>query len=209
MPTPREKALLQFPAMYVTLVSVVQAIALESLVSRVVEVGPASLHGWDSVLLWLEVAFLGQTILYAWISYTLLVILTQWLFRVFDFGAAFAIGVFQLVAIQGIGADPPRLFFIMATVGFLSGAWISHSNIGAAAAQEENRATLSALPRDTITALLGSIGVLGAIGALVMGTGRIRPALAATILLIANALLLVAQGLWFRWWEKVVRPGAA
>jgi hypothetical protein len=81
--------------MYVTLVSVVQAIALEVLVSRVYAVGLEPSLASDSVMVWLEVALLGQTIFYVWVSYTLLVTVARWVLRFFDFAAAFAVGVFQ------------------------------------------------------------------------------------------------------------------
>ena len=206
MTTPREKALSQFPAMYVTLVSVVQAIALEALVSRVSEVGPLSMAGWDVALLWLEIGLLGQTIFYVWVSYTLLVTLAQWVFRIFDFGSAFAVGVFQLVAIGWVGPQTIKPFFLMVSVGFFSGAWISLSNTGAAAGREENRKTMELLPRRAIVVLLTLVGMLGLVGLVVGDVHRYGPVPASILLVIANGLLLLAQLKWFRWWERVMRP---
>ncbi|MEN8376301.1 MAG: hypothetical protein ABFS34_12705 [Gemmatimonadota bacterium] len=200
--SPREKALTQFPAMYVTLVSVVQAIALEVLVARVVEVRPPAELTLASVTVWLEVVLLGLTIFYVWVSYTLLVTLAQWVLRAFDFAAAFAVGVLQFVAIGWLGPDTVAPFCVMIVIGFGSGAWISHSNTGAAAARPENAAVTGSLPRWRLTVLLAAVGVLGVVGAIAAESSLplVVGALAASAVLVIAALRE-----WFGWWNRVVR----
>jgi hypothetical protein len=208
MRSPREKALTQFPAMYITLVSVVQAIALEALAARAIAVAPGfNLHG-GTALVWLQVLLLGQTVFYVWISYTLLVTLAQWVFRVFDFGAAFAVGVMQFVAIEFIGRDSVQGFLVVVGLGFVVGAWVSHSNTGAAAKSEDNQHVIRILPRGRLTLLLVAVGVLGVVGVIVsrLGVGAWPIAL---VLAACNALLLVAQFQWFVWWKKVLTPDRA
>lgn len=207
MTSPRDKALTQFPAMYITLVSVVQAIALEALATRAIEIAPGFDLEPTAVVVWLEILLLGQTVFYVWISYTLLVTLAQWVFRVFDFGAAFAVGVLQFVAIAFIGSDAVHTFLVIVGLGFAVGAWVSHSNIGAAARSADNQDVIRELPRMTLTLLLMSVGVLGVLGlvALRLGAGYWSIAI---ILLGCNAVLLVAQLQWFAWWRAVLTPGA-
>lgn len=204
MKRPREKALTQFPAMYITLVSVVQAIALEALASRALDLAPGLDLGISGSVVWLQILLLAQTVFYVWVSYTLLVTLAQWIFRVFDFGAAFAVGAIQFVAIDLVGKSLEG-FLVTVAMGFLVGGFVSHSNIGAAASTPENRSVLRSLPRTRLTVLLLSVGVLGALGiaAVRMDAGL---GLVALVLGSANAVLLVAQLQWFRWWKEVLAP---
>lgn len=204
--SPRERALAQFPAMYVTLVSVVQAIALEVLVSRVYAVGLEPSLTAHSAMVWLEVTLLGQTIFYVWVSYTLLVTLAQWVFRFFDFAAAFAVGVFQFAAIRWIGTESPRNFLVMVAVGFLAGAWISLSNTGAAARRPENAEVMEGFPHRNLVVLLGLVGALGLIGVLAGIGGPVRPAAASVLLAICNCVLFLALLRWFFWWRRAMRP---
>lgn len=203
--SPRDRALAQFPAMYVTLVSVVQAIALEVLVSRVYEVGLEPTLTAYSAMVWLEVALLGQTIFYVWVSYTLLVTLAQWVFRFFDFAAAFAVGVFQFAAIKWIGTESPRNFLVMVAIGFVAGAWISLSNTGAAARRPENAEVMRGFPHRNLAILLGLVGVLGLIGVLVAGSGPGRPVAPSVLLALCNVVVFVALLRWFFWWRGAMR----
>jgi hypothetical protein len=191
--------------MYVTLVSVVQAIALEVLVSRLYAVGLEPSLAGDSVMVWLEVALLGQTIFYVWVSYTLLVTVAQWVLRFFDFAAAFAVGIFQFAAIGWIGPDTPRNFLIMIVIGFLTGSWISRSNTGAAARRPENAEVMTGFPHRLVAGLLGVVGLLGLAG-VIAGAGEPgRYPLAIALLAACNAVLFLALLTWFNWWQRVVR----
>ncbi|HSM36456.1 MAG TPA: hypothetical protein VK837_08685 [Longimicrobiales bacterium] len=201
-PTPREKALTQFPAVYLTLVSVVQAIALEVLVARVVAVRPAFALSADAVIVWLEVVLLVLTIFYGWVSYTLLVTLAQWVLRAFDFAAAFSVGLMQFVAIGFIGPGSFTAFCSMVAVGFGFGAFVSHSNTGVAARRPENLTVMRSMPRRRLTFLLGLVGLSGVAGALAAGTSR---ALVVAALAACNLILVAALREWFAWWNRVVR----
>jgi hypothetical protein len=206
MTTPQEKALLQFPGVYVTLVSVVQAITLEVLVSRFGELGLGLSLTWESAIVWLEIALLGQTIFYVWVSYTLLVILAQWVLRVFDFAAAFGVGLLQLVSVGWIGIDTTRQLFFVIAIGFFAGAWISHSNTGAAAARPENAEVMATLPTRRISVLLAVVGALGTAGFSIGGRSVGALVVVFGILVLCNGVLLAAQLQWFRWWNQVTRP---
>jgi hypothetical protein len=206
MTTPQENALRQFPGMYVTLLSVVQAIALEVLVSRVGELGLGLSLTWESAIVWLEIALLGQTIFYVWVSYTLLVTLAQWVLRVFDFAAAFAVGVLEFVSIGWIGTDTTRQFLLIIAIAAFAGAWISYSNTGAAAARPENREVMEVLPSTRISILLGAVGVLGVAGLVLLVGGIGGLPVLFTVLALCNGVLIGAQVQWFRWWNQVARP---
>ena len=189
--------------MYITLVSVVQAIALESLAARAIEVVPGLAPSGDAFVVWMQILLLGQTVFYVWISYTLLVTLTQWIFRIFDFGAAFGVGVLQFVAIALVGRESPAGFLLLVTLGFVAGACISHSNTGAAARSPENRDVIDALPRWRITLLLSGVALLGsaALGLSVLDAGAWY---IGWTLLLGNGVLLVALFQWFGWWKRVL-----
>ncbi len=204
MANPREKALRQFPSMYVTLVSVIQAIALETLVSRVGELGLSPSLSWESALVWLEVGLLGQTVFYVWISYTLLVTIAQWVFRFSDFAAVFAVGVFQFTAISWIGADSIEPFMMIAAVGFLAGAWITWSNTGAAQTRPENARIMQALPRRLVVTLLAMVGLLGLLVGVPGQSGSMGTIRYVLILIAANAIFFFALLCWFYWWRRVV-----
>lgn len=206
MKSPREKALTQFPAMYITLVSVVQAIALEALAARAIAVAPGFDLQGTAALVWLEILLFGQTVFYVWISYTLLVTLAQWVLRVFDFAAAFAVGVMQFVAIEFIGMDSVVGFLVVVGLGFVMGGWISHSNIGAAARSAGNEDVIGILPRGRLTFLLVAVGLLAGMGVLMSRLGAGAWPI-AFILFGCNAILLIAQLQWFAWWRRALAPG--
>lgn len=206
MISPREKALTQFPAMYITLVSVVQAIALEVLISRWTEIRPTLTPEWSAAVIWLEILLLGQTVFYVWVSYTLLVTLAQWVFRVVDFGSAFGVGVIELVAIGWIGEGSTGAFLVVVGVGFVGGAIITHSNTGAAAGRAENVPVMALLPRGRVISLLGTVGVLGFLGAALHGWGGAGAMPVAVVLAGCNLVLAVAQLQWFGWWRRALEP---
>ena len=114
----------------------------------------------------------------------------------------------QFVAITFIGRDSVHAFLVMVALGFVAGAWVSHSNTGAAARTADNEDVMRVLPRVRLTLLLALVGILGVVGVIVSLVGAGASPI-VFILLGCNVVLLVAQLQWFKWWKRVLEPDGA
>ena len=86
-------------------------------------------------------------------------------------------------------------------MGFVTGTWVFLRNVALAASNPENVYFNDARYRRGAAALLGSLGAVNLLGAVLVGL-LAASWLAVPILAIENALIAGASVVWIRWWTR-------
>ncbi len=134
----RTRAQIHFPTVLLTLISIIQALALELLWSKALESdwlwnfdAPAWI-GWGMII----AAFLG--LLQVWVMYSTMVMGFIWQPYLRDSIIPFIIGIQQFLLIALIGEEFSTLWLYVLGSIFISGNWISHSSFRRARQDPEN-----------------------------------------------------------------------
>lgn len=193
-----------FPSIYLTLVSMIQAIALEALFSHAQELDVLWSRTAAGVSTWLQVFFTFHVIFYTWLVYSQGVVAMRWVLGFRDAFFPFAIGALEFLVIATTGPDTVPLWFGAAGLAFLTGAWVFGFGIQRARQESENREVTA---RISVTRVMGPIAALAAICLIAAVLSQIGIAGPRAILLLAvlsNSLMVVATILWVRTWRGIL-----
>ena len=194
----------RFASAYLTLVTMVEAIAFEVLVSRAFE-----LHASESGLtlrVWLELATTGMTILLAWLVFLGLTMTIGWRMTLSNLLVPFYFGVAQLVAIRAISDREPILWCVAAAAGYSVGLAIIASLRRGAPADVAARWARYRRSWVVLCSAMGSVATLAGSGAALLSTGALS-ALAFDVLLGLGTLLVVlALVLWLQILQQLGEP---
>jgi hypothetical protein len=192
------------PAVYLTLVSIIVALALEDLLSIVRQRGNGSVPGSASWLFALQAFGAFSAALSTWVGYCHVLITARWVLGIWD-----AISVMGLLAVlylinSGVGSSQ-SVWFSGAALFSFAGGGVLYVNIRRASVDTELTSVLLPAPYRTWTVLwpllLGSFGILCAVlswmGALGIYT--------TTVLTGILGLLFVAWSAFFVWvWRRSI-----
>ena len=134
----RTRAQVHFPTVLLTLISIIQALALELMWSKIVEsewlwnFDVQAFIGWGMVM----GAFLG--ILQIWVMYSTMVMGFIWQAYLRDSIIPFIIGIQQFMLIALIGEEFDTLWLYVLGSIFITGNWVSHSSFRRARQDPEN-----------------------------------------------------------------------
>lgn len=193
------------PSILLTLLSVVQALALESLWSGVHEMPFLYEGGATAWLGWLQVVAIFQGIIVIWLFYIGIVMRFSWVPGTWDSVAPFALGAGELTLITLMERQQVSLWFVVLAGIFALSTWTSNRMFlaGAADAARTGQRVASAqrgLDRYASYAFGVLLLVMGGSTWLVGGDG----ALAITCLVGANLLLLAQGALIQHYWRTWV-----
>ena len=128
-----------FPTVLLTLLSIVQALALELLWLHLVGQPELYVASFASVLGWLQVAATLLGILLIWLVYSDLVLRLSWLPNTADALFPFFVGILQFAQINVLGVERIGVWFVILGVLFAAMAWISQMTMKRARRDEDNR----------------------------------------------------------------------
>lgn len=190
-----------FPSVYLTLISVLQAIALESLVDQQ-SILDYSLD-LGGVVLFLESMLALHVIFNIWISYALVVIPLRWTFDVTDFAIPFLIAILEYTAIKTLGRWDSQILFAMVAAGYASGWWHVTNNINRARLQYPGPASRN-VPLPGLRQPYLELAVTGLIALLVI---VLIPQwsndwVCCIALLALHCSLIRSSVAWLRWWKS-------
>ncbi|MEZ5557744.1 MAG: hypothetical protein R3E86_04265 [Pseudomonadales bacterium] len=197
----------QLPAVMLTLLSIVQALALEMLWTRLHEVDALYQPGWPAATLWAQMAANFGGIIVIWVVYVSTVMRFRWVPAISDSVYPFFIGIGELVLIETSGPELVGVWFLIMALIFAVMNWVSHHTLRRARLEPENewffRHVGPARFRDfraaaAIVAVLSGYGV----GALLLDAPAVVN-LAAV--LAVNALLLRQLFEASAFWERSVQ----
>ena len=189
-----------------TVVSMIQALALELLWSRVGEEAPGWTPGWEALLGWSQIAACLLGALLIWLLYLSMVIRFSWLPTIRDSTVPFAIGLLEFSLIDRIGADSLVAWFGALALLFSVSIWISHVTFRRAREDPANREFFASVEpaglQDYAAPLLSAL-VLFVLAA-IFSVENDRGGFALASVLLANAL--IGFQIWGirGWWQRAL-----
>ena len=146
----RNRARDYFPSVLLTLVSIIQAIALESLADRARDRPELYETSWDALLGWLQLAVSFNIIILIWLIYVGFVMRFRWTPTVTDSVMPFFVGLIEFSMIELIGHE--KLGEWVLTLGLVSAVVtiLAHRLMRRARSDPENRQFFDGVPRATL-----------------------------------------------------------
>jgi hypothetical protein len=200
----RTRATDLLPSVLLTVLSMIQALALELLWTRLRESPYLWAPGWDAVVGWAQVVAMLLGFLQVWLFYVSLVMRFRWAPSMADSIVPFGIGILEFGLIDLLGPDSLGLWLYALALVFAVSTWASHTTFRRARRDPANRAFFAAVEPATIRDFIPSIGAiagLGVLGVILQASGS-RGALAFAAMIVAIAALAHQIELTRRYWER-------
>lgn len=202
----RSRVMTQFPVILLTLISIIQALALELLWGTIVD--GDYLWQWDlqAIVAWGSISVTMLGILQVWVLYSTLVLGFTWRPTMRDMLLPFLIGLLEFILVSLIGPDFSALWLYTLAGIFLFGNTVAHITFRRARREIENtaffRGRSSATWRDFIWTF-SNIFLLIILGMLYTAL-RSPDWIALTAMVFANLALLVQMVTSRRLWKAIV-----
>ena len=202
----RERAKARWPMVLLTLVSIIQALALETLWSELVE-RPTPAGGLAGAIAGLQSLAVLLVIVLVWVFFAQLVMRFVWVPGLRDTLAPFLIGLLEFVLADRIGAPRPGIWIALLSLGFLGAHFLVRHVFARAAAEADNAGFLRA---DAVGPWRRYGITLGSAALLLLLAGGVELAAAPIVTLPAFALVVVLllMQLWLQrvyWRASVLR----
>jgi hypothetical protein len=202
----RDRAKEHFPTVLLTLLSIVQALALELLWSHLRESPYLFEPSLTAAVSWLQVlaTFLGLVLI--WVVYANHVMRFRWVPVTSDSVYPFFIGLIEFMLIESLGPDEIGLWFLFLAFVFGMMTWVSHANMRRARMDSDNEAFFSrfepAQLRDfyPVIAIVCALALVGTY--LLISKNQGLPAMLA--LLVTTAMLGWQFFTAARFWKSTV-----
>ncbi|MFT7470245.1 MAG: hypothetical protein ACI8XU_000133 [Kiritimatiellia bacterium] len=202
----RTRAQVHFPTVLLTLISIIQALALELMWSKIVEsdwlwnFDMQALIGWGMIL----AAFLG--ILQIWVMYSTMVMGFIWQPYLRDSIIPFIIGIQQFMLIALIGEEFNTLWLYILGSIFITGNWVSHSSFKRARQDPENDEFFGKMNPATLRDLWPVMSIV--MGLVVFGITidvvQNLTWLPLVALVFANAVLIFQTFMFRKLWRSIM-----
>jgi hypothetical protein len=203
MDTMQARAKDLLPSVLLTLLSIIQALALEMLWASLDESPYLWAGGWQSILGWLQVAVMLLGILQIWLFYTSLVMRFRWVPSTRDSILPFVIGILEFTLIDLLGPATLAPWFCVLAIIFAISTWESHKMFMRARQDPENREFFENVERAKLVdfaAPIASVSGLVLFGVVLHVSGS--PTWLALAGLLAALVMLAYQiALMRRYWD--------
>ena len=187
----RDRTKEHFPTVLLTLLSIVQALALELLWSHLSETDYLFESSWISAISWVQILATLLGLILIWVVYANNVMRFRWVPVTSDSVYPFLIGLIEFVLIETLGPEEIGVWFMFMALMFGMMIWVAHAHMRRARLDIENEAFFSSYkpakfrdfyPQMTIVCAL----LLGGVYLLVSGNQGL---LAMFALLAVNSML--------------------
>lgn len=207
--TIRTRAKDQLPSVLLTLLSIIQALAIELLWTRLHEAAYLWEAGWPSVVGWSQVVAMLLGIFQIWLFYTSLVMRFRWIPSIRDSALPFVIGILEFTLIDLMGPGSLPAWFCTLAVIFGISVWAGQTIFRRARQDPENREffeTLTPARFRDFAASISEISALVLFGMLLYATGSPHGLSLAGLLFATGALAHQIQGTSRFWARSMTRP---
>ena len=199
-----DRAKEHFPTVLLTLLSIVQALALELLWSHLDTAPYLYRADWTAVVYWIQVLATFVGLMLIWVVYASNVMRFRWVPTTMDSVTPFFIGLLQFMMIASLGPDAVGWWFILMSVIYATMNWAAHHTMRRARLDGDNelffRDVSPATPRDFV-AESAVVTVLALVGTYVLvfdaALELVAAAIAATAALLGWQFVQTAQ-FWTR-----------
>ena len=135
----RTRAKSIFPTVLLTLLSIVQALALELLWLHLIDQPELYVASFAAALGWIQIVATLLGILLIWLVYSDLVLRLSWLPHTADALFPFFVGILQFAQISVLGPERIGVWFVILGTLFAAMAWIGQTTMKRARRDEDNR----------------------------------------------------------------------
>lgn len=202
----RTRAQAHFPAVLLTLISIIQALALELMWSKILESNWLWALDLQAIIGWGMIAGVFLGILQVWVMYSTMVMGFVWQPYLRDSIIPFIIGIQQFMLIALVAEDFSTLWLYVLGSIFITGNWVSHSSFRRARQDPENDEffgrTKPAKLRDFWPAM-SIVSVLVVFGIAIDVTQN-QTWLPIAALVFSNGVLIFQTFLFRRMWRSIM-----
>lgn len=185
----RERAKQQMPMVLLTLLSIIQALALELIWAHIRAEPQLLVPGFAALLSWLQIVVTLMGIILIWLLYSSITMRFTWTPTPGDSVIPFGIGIVEFTLIASLGVDNLPVWFVLLALLFAVMPATLQSILRRARIEQENNLFFSTVPparlRDFVPAML-VVALLAGLGGVLALTGD-TGILALVSLLIAGA----------------------
>jgi len=146
----RNRARANLPTVLLTLLSIVQALALEFLWAFLKETPELLAFSWLNTLVWIQVAATLIGIVLIWIVYASHVMRLRWVPTTADSVYPFAIGILEFILIELLGVASIGKWLVCYAAIFALMVWVSHRTMRRARLDGDNEAFFRSLAPATM-----------------------------------------------------------
>jgi hypothetical protein len=157
----RERAKEHFPAVLLTLLSIVQALALELLWSHLQKTDHLFALSAVNVALWLQIVATFFGIVLIWVVYASNVMRFRWVPATSDSVFPFIIGVIEFMMIETLGTDTVGLWFVFMALIFGLMNWVAHHTMRRARQDMDNEVFFRAVEPATLGDFKTEFAIVG------------------------------------------------
>lgn len=205
----RKRAKELFPSIYLTLVSIIQSLALGYLLSSLKDSQQFWTLNSESLIAWLQIAAMCQIIFLIWHEYVVGVISFQWVLGISDSIIPFGFGISQFALISFI--NPSTLYLWLYSMGVLNGiALFAYKNMYRKAKRDtDNEEVLKVVDScqrftEIIVAVAGVVFIVAGLWVhFIDPSNCIKAALVVLVNIIFVAFIIVRGHFT---WQRIIRP---
>ncbi len=208
MNTIRNRAKDHMPVVLLTMLSIVQALALELLWAYVTGQDYLYQATWNALLGWTQVLATMLGILLIWLIYASTVMRFRWVPATTDSISPFVIGIIEFTLIAVLGVEHLGIWFLTMALTFAVMTWVSHLSFRRARQDGENVEFFSKVRPTSLSDYRGTmvnVTVMVALGVFFAVTGY-SGWFALLSLAALIALLLYQIHLTDRYWRLSTQP---
>jgi len=187
----RDRAKEHFPTVLLTLLSIMQALALELLWTHLRETESLFEPSWIAVLSWVQVAATFLGILLIWVVYASNMMRFRWVPVTSDSVYPFLIGLLEFMLIETLGPDEIGLWLMLMGLVFAMMSWVAQSTMRRARHDGDNDSYFDRIKPATLRDFypqIAIVGVLAVTGVYVLVSGD-QGVFALVALLSTNVVL--------------------
>lgn len=202
----RDRIKQRWPTVLLTLVSIIQALALETLWSELAEEGEMLAGGTAGALVALQGVIVLLAIVLVWIFFAQLVMRFVWFPGLRDSLAPFAIGLVEFVLAEFIGAGQYGIWIALLALAFLCAHMVLMSSFARAAREPENGGFFVAVQARPLWQRHGPTLGFTALLLLVAGAVELSASVPVTLAAFVFVILMLLGQLWLQrvyWYSSV------
>lgn len=137
------------PAVVLTLLGIIQALALEQLWTHVLHSDVLYALNWQTLTTWTQIFTTLIAIILVWLVYAVNVTRFRWLPTVYEFILPFWVGFIQLLVIQALATTAIGFWFILMGILFGTMIWIAQTTLRKARLDGGNASFFATIPPAT------------------------------------------------------------
>ncbi|MGB5326545.1 MAG: hypothetical protein WBN40_14150 [Pseudomonadales bacterium] len=153
-----------FPTVLITLLSIVQALALELLWNHVISSGYLFEITLEALLWWVQIAATLVGIILIWLVYAINAMRLRWLPNTTDSIFPFIVGLIEFALVADLGPDGTGAWLMLMAVVFLLMTWSAQSTLARARLDQDNKAFFDSIEPATLNDFIPQIAASSLLG---------------------------------------------